>query len=59
MDSRGMLAIMYIKNGDKEQRKAAGVYSKYNQMIVIKHNDLRYLLCIPFALRCTLPLNLR
>ena len=33
-NSRGMLATKYISNGDKEQRKAARVQSKYNQMII-------------------------
>ena len=34
-DSLGILATMYINKGDKEQRKAAVVQSKYNQMKII------------------------
>ena len=34
-DSRGMLAAMHISNVEKEERKTAGLHSKYDQMIII------------------------
>ena len=33
-DSQGMLATMYVNDGDKEQRKVAGIRGKYDRIIV-------------------------
>ena len=37
LDPRGILSTMYINGEDKEQRKMAGIRSKYDQIIPIHH----------------------
>ena len=45
-DSRRILATMYLNKGNEEQRKAAEIRSKYNQLIYLYIISLILCLCI-------------
>ena len=52
--------MMYLKNGDKEQRKAAGIQNKYDKITIIiqilhyKHVRPAYRFCSEFVIQIIL-----